>query len=46
MTATRKRGTPRPDETYRGARRNLARDERNKRGTDKREARKLRRANG
>mgnify|MGYP001568658869 CR=1 FL=1 len=39
MTAKRKRNVPRPAETYRGAIRNLARDARNKRGTDKREAR-------
>ena len=40
MTAKRKRGTPRPAETYRGAIRNAARDVRNKRGTDKIRARK------
>lgn len=39
MTAKRKRGIPRAAETYRGAIRNLARTERNKRGTDKRDAR-------
>ena len=40
MTAKRKRNTPRPASTYRGAIRNQARDARDRRGTDKRDARK------
>ena len=39
MTTKRKKNVPRPAETYRGAIRNLARDERNKRRTDKIELR-------
>jgi hypothetical protein len=40
MNAKRNSRTLRPAETYRGAIRNKAREARNKRGTDRREARK------